>query len=227
MGWKARERDSAGNSVHPFPVPLHRAWGRFMTHWASPAQPGTDCALPELSYLTYLMPGPTHRRDTTSMGAWSTTVIRVRRGGMTRRQWLLIVVIAAGLVGMHHLLLVCTAHTTPMTIVTGPGSSPTVMPPMSATPSQHADPDPARMNPAEATSVVTSQPDCVDPMDMVGHFCLAVLTTITTIAAALIVAVARCRPLEPGYLPVDLSAVAARAPPVGCARFTQLCVLRR
>jgi hypothetical protein len=143
---------------------------------------------------------------------------------MTRHQWLLIVVLAAGLIGMHHLLLVCTA---PMAMATGPGSSPMMVPPMSATPIQHANPDPAGNNPVEATSVVTSQADCCDPMDMAGHFCLAVLTAITTLAAALILTVARYRPAEPGHLLVDVSAVAARAPPVGCAGLTQLCVLRR
>jgi hypothetical protein len=75
--------------------------------------------------------------------------------------------------------------------------------------------------------VVTSQGDCCDPMDMVGHFCLAVLTALTTLAVALIVAVAQRRPAAPGDLLVDVSAVAARAPPVGCAGLIQLCVLRR
>jgi hypothetical protein len=64
-------------------------------------------------------------------------------------------------------------------------------------------------------------------MDMVEHFCLAVLTAAAALAAALIVAVARRRPLEPGHLLAAVSAVAARAPPIGCVRLTQLCVLRR
>ncbi|MCA1696438.1 MAG: hypothetical protein LC749_17910 [Actinobacteria bacterium] len=162
------------------------------------------------------------------MGAWSTTVVGVRgRGGMMRRQWLLIVVIVAGLIGTHHLMLVCAAHTMSMAVATSPGSSPITVVPTSVTPIQHADPDPARMNPVEATSVAASQSDCFDPMDMVGHFCLAVLTALTTVAAALVFAVVRYRPVEPGYLLVNLSAVAARGPPVGCAGLTQLCVLRR
>jgi hypothetical protein len=143
---------------------------------------------------------------------------------MTRHQWLLIVVIAAGLIGMHHLLLVCTAQT--MAMATGSGSSPTMVAPMSVMPIEHAGPDSAGMNPVGATSAVTSQADCCDPMDMVGHFCLAVLTAITTLAAGLIVAVARRQPVEPGYLLVDFRAVAARGPPAGCARFAQLCVLK-
>ncbi|MDQ2880795.1 MAG: hypothetical protein M3Y48_05915 [Actinomycetota bacterium] len=61
---------------------------------------------------------------------------------------------------------------------------------------------------------------------MVGHFCLAVLTAIT-ILAALIVAVARRRGLGPMNLLLDVSAVVARGPPLGCARRTDLCVLRR
>jgi len=146
---------------------------------------------------------------------------------MTRHQWLLIVVIVAGLIGMHHLLLVCTAQTMPLAIATGFGSSPTSVPPMSATPIQYADHDSAGMNAVEASSTLTSQADCCDPMDMGGHFCLTVLTAITTLASALIVALARRQPAEPGHLLVDVSAVAARAPPVGCVRLTQLCVLRR
>jgi hypothetical protein len=127
---------------------------------------------------------------------------------------LLIVVSAAGLVSMHH-LLVHTEHTMPMTMA-------------SATHTGHTGPDPAGVNSVEARSTsVASQPDCCDPMDMVGHFCLAVLTAVAAFAAALIVAVARRRPLEPGHLLAAVSAVAARAPPIGCARLTQLCVLRR
>jgi hypothetical protein len=140
---------------------------------------------------------------------------------------LLIVVIAAGLVGMHHLLLVCTAQTMPMDMVTGPGSSPMMVPSTNVTPILHADPDPAGTSSVGSSSVVTPQADCCDPMDMVGHFCLAVLTALTTLAASLIVAAARRRPAEPGHLLVDVRAGAARAPPVGCAEFTQLCVLRR
>ncbi|MGB7798384.1 MAG: hypothetical protein WBL53_19320 [Pseudonocardiaceae bacterium] len=149
------------------------------------------------------------------------------RRSITRHQWLLVVVLAVGLIGMHHLLLVCTAHTMPMAMATGAGSSPVIVAPTSSTPTQHADPDLAWTNPVEASAVVTSQADCCDPMDMVGHFCLAVLTAITTLAATLIIAVARRQPAEPGHLLVDVSAVTARAPPVGCARLTQLCVLRR
>lgn len=137
---------------------------------------------------------------------------------MTRHQWLLIVAIAFGLVGMHHLVHAHTDHTTPMAMASAPHTG-------------HADPDPAAPNPVEATltsaSVVAPQADCCDPMDMVGHFCLAVLTAITTLAAALIFAAVRRRLLEPGYLPAIVSAVEARAPPIGCARLNQLCVLRR
>jgi hypothetical protein len=146
---------------------------------------------------------------------------------MIRHQWLLIVVITAGLLGMHHMLLVCTAQTTLMTITTGPGPSPVIVPWTSVTSILHADRDPAGTNPVEASLVVTSQDDCCDPMDMAGHFCLAVLTAITALVGALIVAVVRRRPAEPAQLLVDVSAVAVRAPPIGCARRTQLYVLRR
>jgi hypothetical protein len=146
---------------------------------------------------------------------------------MTRHQGLLIVVLVAGLVGMHHLLIVCTGHAMPMARATRSESSSMTVPPTSATPIQHADLDAAGKNPVEASAMVTSQADCCDPMDMVGHFCLAVLTAITGLLAALIVAVARRRALASGHLLVDVNAVAARAPPLGDARLTQLCVLRR
>jgi hypothetical protein len=133
---------------------------------------------------------------------------------MIRHQWLLIVVIAAGLVGMHHVVHVHTAHTMPMTMA-------------SATPTKHAHPTPIGATPVAVTSTLVSHADCCDPVDMVGHFCLAVLAASTALAAALIFAAARRRPVEPGYLLAAVSAVAARAPPIGCARLTQLCVLRR
>jgi hypothetical protein len=148
------------------------------------------------------------------------------RPSRTRHQWLLIVVIAAGLVGMHHLLLACTAQTMPIALATGSVSSLMMVPSAGATPILHAAPAPAGTNSVEASSVVTSQADCCDPMDMVEHFCLAVLTALTTFAAALIVAVAQRRPAEPGDLLVDVRVGAARAPPVGCAGLIQLCVLR-
>lgn len=136
---------------------------------------------------------------------------------MTRHQWLLIVAIAFGLVGMHHLVQAHTAHAMPVALP-------------SATHTGDIDPDPVGAHPVEvrstSTSVVASQAGCCDPMDMVGHPCLAVLTAITALAAALIFAAAWRRPLKPGYLLATVSAVAARAPPIGCTQLTQLCVLR-
>lgn len=137
---------------------------------------------------------------------------------MSRHQWLLIVAISFGLVGMHHLVHADTDHTTPM--ATAPAAH-----------TGHADPDPAAPNPGEAqptsASIVAPQAGCCDPMDMVGHFCLAVLTAITALTAALTFAAVRRRLLEPGDRLATISAVAARAPPIGCAQLTQLCVLRR
>jgi hypothetical protein len=104
---------------------------------------------------------------------------------MTRYQWWLIVFIAVGLVGMHYLVEAPTAQMMPMTMA-------------SATPIRHADPKPVRINPIEATpsAVVAPQTDRFDPMDLVGHSCLAVLTAVTALAAALIFAVAWHRPRE-------------------------------
>lgn len=135
---------------------------------------------------------------------------------MTRYQCWLIVFIAVGLVGMHHLVHAPTAQTVPMTMA-------------SATPIQHADPEPTRINPVEApsTSVVAPQTDRFDPMDLIGHSCLAVLIAVITLAAALMFAAAWHRPREPGRLLAAVSALGARGPPIGCPRFTQLCVLRR
>ena len=152
------------------------------------------------------------------MGARSTTLggVRGRAASRTRYQWWLTIFIAAGLVGMHHLVHAPTAQMIPTTMA-------------SATPIQHADPRPVGINPVEATltSVVASQTDFRDPMDVVGHSCLAVLIAIVTLAAALIFAAAWQRPREPGHLLAAARALRARGPPLGCPRFTQLCVLRR
>lgn len=132
---------------------------------------------------------------------------------MARHQWLLIVAVAAGLVGMHHLVHAHAAH--PIA--------------MASTHIGHADADPAGASPvaARSTVVVALPADCCDHRDMVGHLCLAVLTAITSLTAALIFAAARARPLEPGHVLAAVRAVAARAPPLDGARFTRLCVLRR
>jgi hypothetical protein len=141
---------------------------------------------------------------------------------MTRHQWLLIVAIVAivaGLVGMHHLVHAPPVHMTSIAMA-------------SATQTEHADRNRAGLKPLEvrstSTSVVASQPDCCDSMDMAGYCCLAVLTAaLAALAASLIMAAAQRRPLEPGYLLAAVITVAARPPPTGCARLAQLCVLRR
>jgi hypothetical protein len=89
---------------------------------------------------------------------------------MARYQWLLMVAIAVGLVGMHHLVHTHPAHT--MTSAIHPDSA-------GASPSA-----------VLSTSMMGSGTDCCDPMNMVGHLCLAVLTAIAALAAALIVAAA-------------------------------------
>lgn len=90
-----------------------------------------------------------------------------------------------------------------------------------------SDSDPVAANPVEALSTAVASPvGCCDPMDMVGHPCLAVLTALIALVAALILVAVRCRSIESGRLVAAVSAVAARAPPAGGARVTQLCVLR-
>lgn len=132
---------------------------------------------------------------------------------MTRHRWLLIVAIAFGLVGMHHLVHAHPDHPTPVAMA-------------STSHTGHAHPDPAEAKSPPA-SLAGPQANCCDPMDMVGHFCLAVLTAVTALAASLIFATARRRFLYSRYLPAIVSAVAARAPPIGRVRLNQLCVSRR
>jgi hypothetical protein len=150
---------------------------------------------------------------------------------MIRHQWLLIVAIATALVGIYHLVAEHSGHAgrfahAPMTMAAGVGWSL-----MSATPTEHSPAGPLAVNPVEAsvalTAVLALHPCCGDSMDMVGHCCLAVLTTITALAAVLIFVTAWRRPGEPGHLRAGVGAVAARALPTGSVRFTQLCVLRR
>lgn len=136
---------------------------------------------------------------------------------MIRHQWLLIVVIAAGLVGMHHLVHVHSDHNVH-------SDHKTTM--TSAKPAVHPHPDLIAVAPVVVTSPAVSQADCCDPMDMVGHFCLAVLTAITALVVALILAAMWCRPLNTRSLLATVSAVAARAPPGDRPPFIQLCVLR-
>lgn len=139
---------------------------------------------------------------------------------MARYQWLLIIAIAAGLVGMHHLVHadtaahVDTAHSMPTTMA-------------STTPTEHAHPTPIAVTSVAMTSPLGPHADCCDPMTMAEHLCLAVLTALTTLAFVIIFAAVRRRSLELAHLLLAVSAVAARAPPISCPRLTQLCVLRR
>lgn len=125
--------------------------------------------------------------------------------GTARHRWLLIVAVAAGLVGMHHLVHEHAAQP-------------------SATRIAHAVSNPV---PVSSTAVVALPADCCDHMDLVGHLCLAVLTAVVSLTAALIFAAARARSLEMGHVLAAVRAVEARAPPIDSARFTRLCVLRR
>jgi hypothetical protein len=120
---------------------------------------------------------------------------------MIRHQWLLIVVITAGLIGMHHLVHVHTGH------------------------AGHSHPASIEGGPVAVMSTAVSHADCCDPMDMVGHLCLAVLTAITVMVAVVLAAMWR-RTLKLRSVLATVSAVAARAPPIGRPRLTQLCVLR-
>ena len=135
---------------------------------------------------------------------------------MIRQQWLLIVVIAAGLIGMHHLVHVHTGHIGHM--------QPMAM--ARATPTEHLHPTSIGATPVAVTSPLVSHADCCDPMAMAGHFCLAVLAAITTLVAVLIFAAMWRRPLKPTYLLATINAVAARAPPIRSPGLTRLCVLR-
>ncbi|MGH3975608.1 MAG: DUF6153 family protein [Pseudonocardiaceae bacterium] len=133
------------------------------------------------------------------------------RVGLIRHQWWLIVVIAAGLVGMHHLVHTHTEHTK-----TVASATPTAPP-------HHAPIGPA---PVAMTSPLVPHADCCDPLNMMGHLCLAVLTAITSLVVALLFAAMWRRPLQLGSLLATVSAVAARAPPNGGPRLIQLRVQR-
>jgi hypothetical protein len=130
---------------------------------------------------------------------------------MMRHQWLLIVVIAAGLVGMHHLVHMHTEHTKTVA---------------SATPTADSHHAPLGLAPVAMTSPLVPHADCCDPLNMMGHLCLAVLTALTALVVALIFATMWRRPLQMGSVLATVSAVAARAPPSGGSRLIQICVLR-
>lgn len=140
---------------------------------------------------------------------------RCGRAGMIRPQWLLIVVIAAGLVGMHHVVHVPSVGT--------PSAQTEAM--TSATPTARPRPDLISVTPVALASPAAPRVACCDPVDMVGHLCLTVLTAVTALAVALILAARRCRPLRPWAALATVTAVATRAPP-NVPRFTQLCMLR-
>lgn len=150
---------------------------------------------------------------------------------MIRHRWIWIVAIAAALVGMHRLVAEHRGHAgpsahAPMTLAAGVGS---VL--MSPTPTEHIPAGPLAVNPVEAsvalTAVLASHTCCGDSKDMVGRCCLAVLTTITAVTAALMFVTAWRRRGWPGCLRAGVGAFAARAPPTGSVQCTQLCVLRR
>jgi hypothetical protein len=180
-------------------------------------------------------PSPCQRWSERGAGrrrAPGTIVAAVQEGpGTTRYQWLLVVTIAAGLVGMHHLVAEPSghaghsAHTTPMILAASPGSSL-----MSPTPTEHSHAGPLAVNPVEAsvtaTAVQASHPCCGDPRDL-GRCCFAVSTTTSALTTVLIFVAAWRRPWGPGHLLVGVGAVAARAPPTDSVRFTRLCVLMR
>lgn len=130
---------------------------------------------------------------------------------MMRHQWLLIVVIIAGLVGMHHLVHGHAEHAKAMA---------------SPTSAAYPQPAPIAVISAAVASPVVPHADCCDPMNMVGHFCLAVLNAITAFAFALILMALWRRLLTSGFVLAMVSAIAARAPPSGGPRLIRLCVLR-
>jgi Family of unknown function (DUF6153) len=156
-------------------------------------------------------------------------VAAVWGAGLVRRQWLLVVAVVAGLVGMHHLAAGYTGetgHGMSMAVATGSGSAS-----MSTAAGERSDFGRLGIGPVEvrlgSASVGMSRADCCGLIGMVDQCCLAVLTAVTALAAALLVAAAWRWVREPGYLLVALSALGARGPPSGCPGLNQLCVLRR
>ncbi len=135
----------------------------------------------------------------------------VGKAGVMRHQWLLIVVITAGLVGMYHLVHGHSEHTKTVARAT-----------LTAHP-HHAS---IGLAPVAMTSPLLLHAHCCEPPNSMGHLCLAVLTVISSLVVALIFAAMWCRVLQLGPLLPTVSAVAARAPPSGGPRFIQLCVQR-
>jgi len=150
----------------------------------------------------------------------SSTARRVTQG-------LLVVLVAAGLVGMHHLLLACSAG--------GDGTAMRLHSPR-ATPPMHAHGDgmalvpgwsPMSVGTAAVDSAASgSEPSPVDCHDMLGHLCLAVLVAAMVLMIALALAPVDGSDVWALRLPPGLLAVGARAPPSVSVRLSCLCVWR-
>lgn len=146
---------------------------------------------------------------------------------MIRHRWLLTVAIAAALVGMH----LVTEHRgyagrfAPAPIIRAAGVGWSLVSPTLTADSPGG---PLAVKPVQAslasTAVLASHPCCGVSMAMVGHCCLAVLTTAPASAptASCMFVTAWPRPWRPEHLRAGVGAVAVRAPPTGSVRCTQL-----
>jgi|SRR5882757_4590250 len=138
-------------------------------------------------------------------------------------QWLVIVALAAGLIGMHHLIAGPTA---------GPGGahqhtmSALEAPPHPATPHTQA----STGNEASAPTGESVGPAgrCPGMGDMMGHLCLAVLGAADALIPAMTILPVATPSRDPlRRLNRKFNPILARAPPTSAARLAQLGVLRR
>jgi hypothetical protein len=138
-------------------------------------------------------------------------------------RWLVIVALAAGLIGMHHLIAGPTA---------GPGGahqhtmSATAAPPHPATP--HTQATTGNEAPAATGESVGPEGSCPGMGGMMGHPCLAVLTTADTLIPTMaILPVATAPGDPPPPLNREFNPILARAPPTSAERLARLGVWRR
>jgi hypothetical protein len=138
-------------------------------------------------------------------------------------RWLLVFAVAAGLVGMHHLLAheadaPTGAGTMAASLAHGmPSRSAAVTEPTRA----HGHPDPD----VDGAALLAPSPGPDHAMDMLTHLCLAVLAGLILLALAA-AAVLTCSQHPGPTAPCSLVSTRPRSPPRTAVRLAQLCVLR-
>jgi hypothetical protein len=146
----------------------------------------------------------------------------VHTGGRGTARWLLILTVAAGLIGMHHLV----AHTPDLH---GPGmSSPaTAAADQAIGPPTSMDAATPAVAPASGMETVAAAPEPgTAAMDMLMHLCLAVLAGLLVLGPLLVAFATLFRRFRAANVPRAVVIAWPRAPPRTAVRLAQLCVLR-